>query len=545
MSSLTRRRILQLALAAGGALLLEPRTALAQLRAPSLGRLSVRNRGGNYAGDRRLFASVSPGVKGRGTASVGFTLERPATVRLEAVRTAMRRQVVVFQTERRLTAGLHRMWWRPKPDLAVGTYVLRLTVDDGRGLVRTYGRRRPSRPDRGTAPVVRVLGVAAAFDRRSYAPLEPARLTVRADAAQLTVQFLACGTEPEYTDRTDEMRGNPIGEPLTFDWSRNRARPGTIELRPGAWQSGVYAAKIATDDGRVGFAPLVLRPPVLGTVREAAVIPTNTWQAYNYEDADGDGWGDTWYAGGNPPVLLDRPYLRRGTPPWFRRSDVPFLKWLRFTGRTPDLLADDDLEAFRSGDELRTLYDLVVFPGHSEYMTVRAYNVIQRFRDLGGRLIFLSANNFFWRVDKQGQEMRRVKLWRDLGRPESALLGAQYRANDDGGKQGVYRITDAALAPWLWEGTGLVSGSTFGEMVGGYGIEIDTTTPASPPGTMVLANIPDVFGPGLTAEMTYYETAAGARVFSAGTLDFGGSLTFSPVREMLDNLWRHMASSRV
>ena len=542
MSFLTRRRLLQLALAAGGALLLEPRTALAQLRAPSLGRLSVRNRGGRYAGDRRLFASVSPGVTGRGTASLGFTLERPATVRLEAVRTAMRRQIVVFQTERRLPAGRHRMWWRPKPDLAVGTYVMRLTVDDGRGLTRTYGRRRPARADRGTAPVVRVLGVAAAFERRSYVPLEPARLTVTADAARLTVQLLACGTEAEYTDRTDEMRGNPIGEPLTFDWSRNRERPGTIQLRPGTWQSGVYAARITTDDGRVGFAPLVLRPAVLGTVREAAVIPTNTWQAYNYEDADGDGWGDTWYAGGNPPVLLDRPYLRRGTPPWFRRSDVPFLKWLRFTGRTPDLLADDDLEAFRSGDELRKLYDLIVFPGHSEYMTARAYNVIQRFRDLGGRLIFLSANNFFWRVDKRGQELRRVKLWRDLGRPESALMGAQYRANDDGGKQGAYRITDAALAPWLWEGTGLGTGSTFGEMVGGYGIEIDTTTPASPPGTMVLANIPDVFGPGLTAEMTYYETAAGARVFSAGTLDFGGSLTFSPVRELLDNLWRHMTS---
>ena len=52
---------------------------------------------------------------------------------------------------------------------------------------------------------------------------------------------------------------------------------------------------------------------------------------------------------------------------------------------------------------------------------------------------------------------------------------------------------------------------------------------------------PDVFGPGLTAQMTYYETPAGARVFSAGALDFGGSIQFCPpVRVMLENLWRHL-----
>ena len=77
-------------------------------------------------------------------------------------------------------------------------------------------------------------------------------------------------------------------------------------------------------------------------------------------------------------------------------------------------------------------------------------------------------------------------------------------------------------------------------MVGGYGIEIDATTADSPPGTTVIAVIPDLFGPGLNGEMTYYETAAGARVFAAGVLDFGGSVTFWPIRRMLDNLWHHM-----
>jgi hypothetical protein len=538
----SRTRLLQLALAATGALLVDPRAALAQLRAPSLARLSVRNAGRRYLGDRRLFASVSPGVAGRDTASVAFTLDRPATVQLEAVSTALRKHTTVWRTQKRFAVGDHRLSWQPDEKTAVGTYVMRLTVEDEDGNRRTYGRRRPAKASLSTAPVVRILGVEAAFEKRSYAPLEPARLTITADAERITLQFLACGTEAEYTDRTDEMRGYPIGPPRTYSWKNKRSAPNTIVVNPGPWISGVYAAKLTTDDGRVGFAPLILRPPTLGTVREAVVMPTNTWQAYNFDDADGDGWGDTWYAGGTPPVRLNRPYRQRGTPPWFRRSDVPFLKFLRQTGRTPDVLAEDDLEAFPSGDELRRLYDLVVFPGHTEYVTEHAYNVVQRFRDLGGRLIFLSANNFFWKVEKRGQWMRRIKLWRELGRPESALLGVQYRANDDGSRQGVFKVINTAGAPWLFEGTGLVNGGTLGEMVGGYGIEIDQTTPFTPLGTVVLAEIPELYGPGLTAQMTYYETEQGARVFSAGALDFSGSITFQPVWQMLDNLWRHMTS---
>ena len=52
-------------------------------------------------------------------------------------------------------------------------------------------------------------------------------------------------------------------------------------------------------------------------------------------DRDGDGWGDTWYAGGNPPVELDRPYRDRGVPPRFKAYDRSMLRWLLRTGRRP------------------------------------------------------------------------------------------------------------------------------------------------------------------------------------------------------------------
>ena len=75
------------------------------------------------------------------------------------------------------------------------------------------------------------------------------------------------------------------------------------------------------------------------------VLPTNTWQAYNFWDADGNGWGDTWYAGfPNKNVALSRPFLRRGVPPFFYRYDQGFLHWLSGRGKTVDFLAESDLD---------------------------------------------------------------------------------------------------------------------------------------------------------------------------------------------------------
>ena len=66
-------------------------------------------------------------------------------------------------------------------------------------------------------------------------------------------------------------------------------------------------------------------------------------------------------------------------------------------------------------------------------------------------------------------------------------------------------------------------------------------TAASPPGTLVVAEIPNLFGPGLTAQMTYYETPAGAKVFAAGALDFGGSAATWPTRRILQNLYDRLS----
>jgi hypothetical protein len=269
-------------------------------------------------------------------------------------------------------------------------------------------------------------------------------------------------------------------------------------------------------------------------------MPTSTWGAYNFYDADGDGWGDTWYARWHTRVAdLGRPNPNRGVPYRYRSYDLAFQRWLAQTGRHADTWADEDLEQFATPADLRHAYDLLVFPGHTEYVTERLYDLVEAFRDLGGNLMFLSANNFFRKVVRAGSRLTLVDEWRDLGRPESALLGTQYVASDRGQRRAPFAVAGADAAPWAFAGTGLANGSTFGL----YGIEIDARSPASPPSTQVLATIPDLFGPGRTAEMTYYEHWSGAKVFSAGVLDFGGQmLLWPPAQRLVENVWARLAA---
>ena len=152
--------------------------------------------------------------------------------------------------------------------------------------------------------------------------------------------------------------------------------------------------------------------------------------------------------------------------------------------------------------------------------------------------MFLAANNFFRKVDRRGSRATLIDEWRDLGRPEAALLGVQYVASDRGERHAPFTVAAADTASWAFAGTGLTNGAQFGL----YGIEIDARATASPPGTQVLATITDLFGPGRSAEMTYYEHPSGAKVFSAGVLNFGGQVLLWPQSaQLLENVWQRLA----
>ncbi len=531
----TRRRLLRLL---GGVLaaVLAPRAVAARERTSLLSDVMIGNGGHPFAGDEARLTTVSPSPI-RPTAQLRFHLARRSVVTVDVLATGQgvaseqpisSGQSSIAARTRTLQPGLHVLPWTPTPGLQPRTYVLRLTA------------RAASGAQQVARAVVRLLGVDAGFAVRSAAPGDVAELLVRTDARAISVQLLRCGPEAEPTYANNELKGTPVTEPARFDW--NRSRDGRIPVRVGAWPSGVYAARLDADDGRIGYAPLVVRPPKPAS-RVAVVMPTITWQAYNFYDADGDGWGDTWYARWRTKTVdLTRPQANRGVPYRFRSYDLGFQHWLAQTGKVVDVYAEDDIERLASADALRAAYDLLVFPGHTEYVTTRLFDLATGFRDRGGNLLFLSANNFFRRVDRDsaGRTVKLVDEWRTLGRPEAALCGVQYIAGDRGERHAPFTVVGADAASWAFEGTGLANGSQFGL----YGIEIDARAPSSPAETQVLAQIPDLFGPGRTAEMTYYEHASGAKVFSAGALNFGGQIMLWPeTRQLLENVWRRLTRS--
>ena len=90
---------------------------------------------------------------------------------------------------------------------------------------------------------------------------------------------------------------------------------------------------------------------------------------------------------------------------------------------------------------------------------------------------------------------------------------------------------------WLFAGTGVGPGGTLSN----GGIEVDAITSSSPKGTTVVAEIPDLLGPGMTAQMTYYETRSGARVFAAGAFTLAGAVFQPDVKALMENLWRELS----
>jgi hypothetical protein len=333
--------------------------------------------------------------------------------------------------------------------------------------------------------------------------------------------------------------GQAVTEQLQFRRPAGR-RPWRVHIRLGSnWPSGDYLAHLSAP-GVSDYAPFVLRPRRLGSSPVLVVEPTNTWQAYNVTQ------GDSWYL--EPAIhLIDlaRPYagvsvrghfVPKGLPDQFLHLDLGFLRWYWHTCFRADFVSDDDLEHTTRAQALRH-YRLIVFAGHEEYVTSHVYDLIEHYRNSGGNLAFLSANNFFYRVEVSGNTMTGRTQWRGLGRPEAALVGAQYVGwNESRFPNRPYRVVDTRAARWLFAGTGLHYGSRLGH----YGVEVDQRGAASPSNTHVLAAIHDDFGSGKSAEMTIYRRRR-ATVFDAGVLNFGASAHWPQVSRLVSNLWTHLS----
>ena len=428
------------------------------------------------------------------------------------------------------------------PDLTWnGTTATGGEVGDGTYQV-TVCYKDPGRPlaSRG---VVRP-GLAEASVRRppwrttGCAPAHPVRVERLAAFVDSTGSFHQGGAVPLVVS-ADNGR---FGAELTRDCTGQIVSSGTDRLGvPIALDPGLYHA-VATDPSGDRFsAPVVIRSPWpldRPQPRTALVVwPYLTWRAYSAYDADLNGIPDSWYQFWRQRrVSLKGALLRDGLED-DHKAALPFSRWL--CSRPVRTQQITDVELGRLPLSTLRKYAAIVFPGHSEYYEPATYDLLKRYRDEGGNLVFLQANPFYRqvRVDPERNAVVMTDYDAREGRSDFALTGVGYdgccfpkvRAEPYVAATG----KDYDRVRWLFRGTGIGPGKAFGVA----NSESDRVDPGLSPRDHVIAGqaiMRGKFGV-IHAAMTWSRAGRG-QVFATGNYTFlrmGRGITY----KLLDNVW--------
>lgn len=232
------------------------------------------------------------------------------------------------------------------------------------------------------------------------------------------------------------------------------------------------------------------------------------------------------------------------------------LGWLEREGFDYDLYAENQLH---DGDLDLAAYEVLVSHTHPEYWSRRMYDRVKTWVfEEGGKLAYLGGNGIGAEVEVIDESTMRVlteypdevdpadesgesyeSRFHRTAEPSSELLGVMTTFT------GImtaapYEVRDPDH--WIFEGTGLEAGDTFGETAleerchgGASGCETDKVTRFAPEGTRLLAKgtNPDDGG----AEMVYYETDGGGATFSVGSITYTSAL---PVDEQVSTVTRNV-----
>lgn len=315
---------------------------------------------------------------------------------------------------------------------------------------------------------------------------------------------------------------------------------------PSAWLSGVYVAVLTNEQHYQNYVVFVVRDDA----RTADFLyqqPVLTYQAYNKYPDDGKtgkslypgrSWGPNTLAGTPQAVMVsfDRPYHNNGAGEFFF-WEVDFIHWAERTGY--DIAYSTSLDTHAAGGRLLG-YKAWFSVGHDEYWTSQMYDAVKAARDAGVDLAFFGANDAYWQVrlaPSAGGVPRRVVVcykdsrldpaqtwaqktikWRDLGRPEQALIGIQFGtilSVADGGHP--YVVVNAGSPSY--SGTGFADGDSVPRIVGPETDRIYDKYPLPPNTSYTTLSRSPVVGNNGVAEYgnsSIYRAPSGAWVFAAG-----------------------------
>jgi hypothetical protein len=305
-----------------------------------------------------------------------------------------------------------------------------------------------------------------------------------------------------WSDLIMEVDGEVAGLPATAysdgcDW------PAAYKLViPDNCKTGVYVARLSTYNASNEVLFVVKsRNPGAGVLFS---ITSTTAQAYNP-------WGGkSLYpdippgADASPKVSFDRP----GGLDDFYWWEYDFLKWLEMNGMAVDFCTSIDLDR---DPALLGRYRLLLSVGHDEYWSKQMRDNVESFRDRGGNIAFFSGNDCYWQIRFE-DDYRTIVCYKDLGsdpvkdqtatvnwhadpvsRPGTSLMGVDFRkgggywSNRHDKKIELIGFTVTSADHWVFEGTNLKNGDTFGAASYVLSNETDTVNTGTPSNFVVLA----------------------------------------------------------
>ncbi len=414
----------------------------------------------------------------------------------------------------------------------------------------------------------------------SVAPGDSVRIHVSTDAATFDATFIREGaagvvhlTLPGIPGSLQPVPGRP--------WDDGCGWVPSFAVRiPPDWPSGVYTVRLDASGASPAYAIFVVREAKPG--RDATILFQTsllTWEAYN------DWGGFSLYTplapGGmnNYVVSFQRPFKGQDGRGQFLSWELPMIRWLEGSGYRVAYCTGVDLH---DDPDLPARYPLFLSVGHDEYWSREMRDHLEERIAAGGNVAFLSGNVSWWQI-RFSDSRDRIYCYKDKNRdpfyrtdrsrvtvnwyadpvfrPENAMTGVSYRnggyVNDHGfypASQGHGGYTVHRSDHWVYEGTGLSDGDTFGRAatIVGYetdgalftwenGLPVATGGDGTPAGFTILGLSPASMG---NATMGLYVHPDGGTVFTAATIDWAQGLASDPsVARITANLLDRLALS--
>lgn len=359
-----------------------------------------------------------------------------------------------------------------------------------------------------------------------------------------------------------------------------------------------FLAATATYLAYANIRTLLERDPPFGTrTPNEAALATHLEFGHSTYDRHRDGSG-VHYSSPLRPILNLKPRSYR----WGFCADTNIVAWLYRAGHAHDVITDDALHT--EGIELLGAYDVIVTGTHPEYYSTAMLDALSAYTRMGGRLMYLGGNGFYWRIAYSAAwpgaiEVRRAEggtrpwiaepgeyrhaftgemggLWRRLGRPPNLLVGVGFSGQGFPDST-YYRRTQASRDPragFIFAGIdgdiigdfGANGGGAAGEELDRYDLHLGSpvhalvvaTSEAAPHN--VLRTIEEVTttnslfqagkvraDPQVRADVVFFECPGGGAVFATGSIAWAGSLSTNhydnSVARICNNVITHFLST--